>query len=292
MVCADHGAYLLNLSLRETAESGEKLAQAIRHSYEIYHYDMVLVFSDPYVEAQAMGCPVELDPYPTLLGPAAKPSIDRTQEIIHAAEILKKELDVPIFVSIKGPFTLAAFLAGIEYFLKTLLKNENETAQFLQEALRYQLRYLDRLLPLGVNIMIGDPLASSSVISPSIFSKHAFRGIKTLVKKAKTRGAVVAVHICGEVEPISKYLDDLTADILSIENIEIRTKTLKMGGVGTGTILKGDPARIRSEIENAFKNKSIILSTACDVPPHTNPTNIKTMLRIASECSRKYGVQE
>ena len=283
MVCADHGAYLLNMKFKEVAEDGNKLARAIQHCHELYRYDMVLVFSDPYVEAQAMGCPVELDPYPTLLGPAAEPSTDRTQEIIHAVEILKKELDVPVFVSIKGPFTLAAFLAGIEYFLKKTLKDENDTSQFLQEALRFQLRYLDRLLPLGINIMIGDPLASSSVISPSMFYRHAFTGIKTLVEKIKNHGAIVAVHICGEVEPISKYLDELKADILSIEDIELRTETLKMGGVGTNTILNGDARRIRAEIDTAFKNKNVILSTTCDVPPHTPPENIKTMLRIASE---------
>lgn len=292
MVCADHGAYLLNLEFKEVAEDGKKLAQVIQHCYELYRYDMVLVFSDPYVEAQAMGCPVILDPYPTLLGPAAKPSTDRTQEIIHAAEILRKELEVPVFVSIKGPFTLAAFLAGIEYFLKMILKDESETSQFLQAALRFQLRYLDRLLTHGVNIMIGDPLASSSVISPSIFYKYAFTGIKTLAEKTKNHGAIVAVHICGEVEPISKYLDDLAADILSIENTGIRTETVKMGGVGTNTILKGDSARIRSEIENALKNNSIIISTACDVPPHTNPMNIKKMLQITSEYEQEYGAQQ
>lgn len=283
MVCADHGAYLLNLKLKDVAEDGKKLAQAIQHCYELYRYDMVLVFSDPYVESQAMGCPVELDPYPTLLGPATRHSIDRTQEIILAAKILKTELDVPVFVSIKGPFTLAAFLAGIERYLKIILKKEAEASRFLEEALRHQLQYLQSLLALGVNIMIGDPLASSSVISPRIFFKYAFKGLQAIVAKAKNHGAIVAVHICGDVRPISKYLDDLGADILSIEDVDLRTRTLKMGGVGTNTILTGDLHRMRTEIEEAFKNKNLVLSTTCDVPPHTPPQHIKAMLRIAGE---------
>lgn len=288
MVCADHGAYLLNLKLKDVAQDGEKLAQVIQYCYELYCYDMVLVFTDPYVEAQAMGCPVELEPYPTLLGPAARPSLDRTQEIIHAAGILKMELDVPVFVSIKGPFTLAAFLAGIEYYLKIVLKKEDEASRFVETALQYQLHYLEELLSLGVNIMIGDPLASSSVISPGIFSKYAFKGLQTLVAKVKEHGAFAAVHICGEVSAISEHLDKLGADFLSIEDIELRTDTLKMGGVGTNTILNGDPRRIKSEVETAFRNKNVILSTTCDVPPHTPPDNIKTMLRIASEYGNEH----
>lgn len=285
MVCADHGTYLMNLKFKEVAGDGKKLAQVIQHCYELYRYDMILLFSDPYVEAQAMGCPIELDPYPVLLGPAAKRTVDRTQEIIHAAEILRQELDVPIFVSIKGPFTLAAFLAGIERYLKMILKKEAEASHFLEEALKHQLQYLQSLLPLGVNIMIGDPLASSSVISPRVFFKYAFKGLQAIVAKTKNHGAIVAVHICGEVRGISKYLDELGADILSIEDVEIRTKTLKMGGVGTNTILTGDLHRMRSEVETAIKNKNLILSTTCDVPPHTPPENIKAMLRIAAECA-------
>jgi len=292
MVCADHGAYLLNLKFKEVAEDGEKLAHVLQYTYELYGYDMVLVFSDPYVEAQALGCPVELDPYPALIGSATVHSVDRTEEIIHAADILRSSIDVPIFVSIKGPFTLAAFLDGIEHYLKIVLKKETEASQLLQEALQYQLGYLERILSVGVNIMIGDPLASSSVISPAIFLKYAFTGLKTMVAKAKTSGAIVGVHICGDVGAISEYLDDLDADILSIEGINIRTETLKMGGVGTDTILNGDLKCMRSEVENAFKNEFIILSTACDVPPHTEPANIKAMLRFARECGREYGVQK
>lgn len=283
MICADHGAHLLNMRFKQVAENGERLAQAVLHCYELYRHDMVLVFSDPYVEAQAMGCPVKFNPYPTLLGPANGHSVDRTGEIVHAAEILKNSIDVPIFVSIKGPFTLAAFLAGIERYLKMVLKKEPEASQFLREALQHQIHYLGRILSLGVNIMIGDPLASSSVISPSIFHKYAFKGLQALLSKAKSHGAITAVHICGDVRAISNYLDDLGTDILSIEDMEIQTATLKMGGVGTNTILDGNIGRMRSEVGAAFKNKNLILSTTCDVPPHTPPENIKAMIRIAGE---------
>jgi uroporphyrinogen-III decarboxylase len=289
MVCADHCARLAEVEFSNAAANGTTLADVLSYGYEFYRYDMVLVFSDPYVEAQALGCPVQLDPYPTLLGPVAKNPIDRTQEIIRAAEILKEEIDVPVFVSIKGPFTLAAFLGGIERYLKMVLKNETEASHLLQDALQYQLTYLEKLLSIGVNIMIGDPLASSSVISPQIFLKYAFAGLKKIVETSKARGVIVGVHICGDVGPILKNLDDLDADILSTENICIRTKTTGMGGVGTDTLLNGDLNRIRSEVVSALQHKPLILSTSCDVPAQTNPENIKAMLRIANDYEREQG---
>ncbi|UCF69883.1 MAG: hypothetical protein JSW49_06695 [candidate division WOR-3 bacterium] len=291
MVCADHGALLMNMTLTEVAEDGERIARALRYCYDLYDYDMVLVFTDPYVEAQALGCPVTLDPYPTLRGPASDHSVDRTEEIIKAAEILKSEIPVPVFVSIKGPFTLAAFLGGVEHYLKATMKNEAEATHILQEALHHQLVYLRKLLSLGVDIMIGDPLASSSVISPRAFCKYALPGLQTLVDMAKAGNVRVGVHICGEVAPILEHLDNLSVDILSIENIDVQTETVRMGGVGTDTILNGDVERIKSEVNTALGNRPIILSTACDVPPQTDPTSIKTMLNTARKIDPDIGVQ-
>jgi len=283
LVCADHCAHLLKLEFSEVATNGKKLADVLTYGYELYQYDMVLVFSDPYVEAQSMGCPVELDPYPTLRGPKSSKRIDRTNEIFKAAETLKQKLDVPVFVSIKGPFSLAAFLGGIENFLKLLLKKELEAFKLLDEAMRFQEDYLNRLLTLGVNVFIGDPLSSSSVISPTFFAKYALPGIKALVQKIKAHEVLAGLHICGDTRPIIQTIDRIGADILSIENITTRTKTIRMGGVSTHTILSGNKSGIASEVTNALSSKPIILSTSCDVPPQTNPGSIKTMLSVARE---------
>ncbi len=286
LVCADHCAHLLNYRFSEVVTNGQKLAEVLLHGYRLYRYDMVLVFSDPYVEAQALGCPITLDPYPTLLGPKSRDRFNRTLEIAKAAQILRNEIDGPVFVSIKGPFSLAAFLGGIEQFLKTVLKNEKLAFALLNEAVQFQKRYLDRLLQSGVNIFIGDPLASSSVISPAIFSKFALEPIKTLVKKIKEQGVIAGIHICGNTKPIMTALDAIGADILSIEDVRMKTRTIRMGGVSTHTILHGNARSITAEVKQAFDSSPLIFSTSCDVPPQTDPENIKTMIRVAREFSK------
>jgi len=281
IVCADHCARLLNMSLAEVANDGKKLAKVLEFGYQTYQYDMVLVFSDPYVEAQALGCPVKLSPSPTLLGPKSTSVSDRTGEIIKAAELLKLRVEVPVFVSIKGPFTLASFLIGIEDFLKDLISGRKSAEAAINHALEFQINYLDRLLKLGVNVFIGDPVASSSVISPKTFKQFAYEPLQILINKIKEKGLIAGAHICGDTKPITPMLDELGADILSIEDITPKTKTLKMGGVSTDTIFAGNKAKMAEEIKIALNEPYLILATSCDVPTETDMKNIKMMMEIA-----------
>ncbi len=284
MVCADHCAYITKADFGEVATNGEKLAEVLECGYRLYQYDIVLVFSDPYIEAEAMGCEIEFTPYPRLIswgkGIQSRIRDNRIKEILKAIKLLKKNIDVPIFVSIKGPFSLACFISGMEKFLMLLLKDGKQAKIIIDKAVDFQLQYLDMLLKLDVNIMIGDPMASASVISPAIFRRFAFEPLKSLITKIKKSRLIAGIHICGEVNQIVNDLDNLNADILSIEDITLNTKTLKMGGVSTDTILNGDLKKIRSEIENALKQERLILSTSCDVPVKTPVKNIKGMINI------------
>ncbi|MEO0095273.1 MAG: uroporphyrinogen decarboxylase family protein [candidate division WOR-3 bacterium] len=303
IVCADHCAHLLNKNFKRVATNGKVLAETLEYGYNLYGYDMVLVFSDPYVEAEAMGCELKYAPYPMIAScldfnksagqGCSPPSIinqvnsmayNRIEEIITAAKILKEDVDVPVFVSIKGPFSLACFLYGIEEFLKVLLDNEKTAKSVIKMALDFQIGYLERLLQIPVHIFIGDPLASASIISPLLFKKFAFDPLKILIRKAKNAGIFAGIHICGDTNPIIEFLDDLKADVLSIEDTTLKTRTLKMGGVSTITLLSGNREKIKKEIEFALREEFLILSTSCDVPVNTPSENIKTMIEIA----RKY----
>uniref|UniRef100_A0A7V0Z587 Uroporphyrinogen decarboxylase (URO-D) domain-containing protein n=1 Tax=candidate division WOR-3 bacterium TaxID=2052148 RepID=A0A7V0Z587_UNCW3 len=296
IVCADHCAYLLNKNFKDVATDGSKLAEVLEYGYRLYNYDMVLVFSDPYIEAEAMGCELEYSFYPKLISGKGRGlknemeikalrlnSRDRTKEIINATKILKQNLNLPIFVSIKGPFTLASFLAGVEDFLIMLLTDEKKAKIYIDIALDFQLTYLKRLLDIGVHILIGDPMASASVISPKIFEKFACEPLRILVEQIKSAGMIAGVHICGDTKPIINIIDNLNADILSIEDITVKTKTLKMGGVSTLTLLNGDKTKIKKEIGSALKEDFLILSTSCDVAVHTPVENVKTMVEIARQ---------
>jgi uroporphyrinogen decarboxylase len=276
IVCVDHCTHLTRTKFADVARDGEKIAQVLEYGYGLYEYDMVLLFVDAYVEAQALGCQVNFDPYAILVGPRSDQAFDRTGEVIKAAQLLKEKLKVPVFVSIKGPFTLAAFFVGIQDFLKMVLKNPRDAEKNLELVTAFQLEYLKRLLEVGVNIFIGDPVASASVISPEVFKDFAYRPLKMLIKEIRDKDALSGVHICGDTAPLISMLDTLRPDILSIEDITLKTKITKMGGVSTSTILHGELSKIEDDL---------IISTSCDVPVETNPGNIKHMIACAHEYS-------
>ena len=282
IVGVDHCSWLLKYDFAEVVHDGEKIARVLEYGYRLYDYDMVLVFLDPYVEAEAMGCELEFKPYPRIKAQSkGSGCTNRTKEIIKAARILKHNVQVPVFVSIKGPFSLASFLAGTEDFLKILLTGEREVLKYLEKALEFQISYLNRLLKLDVHIFIGDPMASASVISPNLFRKFAFEPLGLLIKNINRAGLIAGLHICGETLPLIPILDELKADILSIEDIKPKAKTLKMGGVSTTTILSGSVEKIKNEVKDALKEDRLILATSCDVPAETNPDNLKTMIKTA-----------
>lgn len=274
IVCADHAAWIEQIDFEKAVTDARLLALIIEKACQRYKYDMALLFSDAYVEAQALGCPVRLSPFPALTGSRTMEHIDRTDVIIEAASILNKTLAIPVFVSIKGPFSLASFLAGIEDFLIMTIKDPSAAQDLLDEALDFQISYVDKLLKLGVHVFIGDPVASASVISPDSFSRFAFGPLAKLVKKIKAMNAMAGVHICGDTRAIIDQLDALAADILSIEDITVFSRTLKMGGVSTSTIRHGSFKDISDEIDATCEEPYLILSTSCDVPIETPPENI------------------
>jgi uroporphyrinogen decarboxylase len=161
-----------------------------------------------------------------------------------------------------------------------LLADEGKAKRAIDLALEFQAKYLERLLALGVNIFIGDPVASSSVISPKTFKRFAFEPLQILINKIKEEQLIAGVHICGDTKPIIPMLDELGADILSIEDITPKTKTLKMGGVSTDTIFSGSKAKIEEEVRQALTEPYLILATSCDVSMETDSKNIKIMMEI------------
>ncbi len=292
MIGADHCARLMGLNLSDVCRSGERLAGVLEYGYNYYNYDMVLVFSDPYVEAEAMGCSIVYSPSPIIIGPCpdAGEILDKNREwnfpedsalnvMIEAARILKRRLKVPIFFSIKGPFSLSSFLYGIEDFLKLIKTAPEKAARFIHKTNNLLLKYIEKVLSLNINIFIGDPMASTSVISPDDFKRFALPPLRVLTGFIKEKDAMLGLHICGNTKPIIKLLDYLGVDILSLEDITPKTRTLRMGGVSTRTIFNDSSEQIKAEVERALKKPPLILSTGCDVPQDTKPENVKSLIK-------------
>lgn len=302
MVVANHAARIDGYSISEAVTDTDILARVLYSAYRFYGYDMVMVFSDTMVEAEAMGAQVIIpdDDDPFLLEPPrvsrlepAQPETDgRMPVILEATQKLAALLDgeAPVLASLKGPFSLASFLRGIESFLGDLLDNPIRARDFLKLATENQVRYAEALVKAGGVPFIGDPVASGSMISSSIFRDFAQPYLAQLVTAVHENGARAGLHICGETARLLPDMVSTRADFLSIDEMDMAKAraivgpgTVLMGNVSTNLILEGKPEAIADATRKCMAGAGprLIVSTSCDVPPDTPKENVQALIAAA-----------
>jgi len=301
MVVADHASRIARYSIAESVTQADTLARVLYTAWHQYRYDMVMVFTDTVIEAEAMGAQVVIseDENPFLLQPPrveklepADPGKDgRMPVILEATRQLKKLLgeDVPVITSIKGPFSVAAFLCGIERFLENTLERPEEAQDYLRVAIDNQIRYAEAVFHAGGIPFVGDPVASGSLIGPTLFRKFALPALAELVDHIHGLGTWTSVHVCGNTTGMVADICASGAEVVSIEidmavaRSEAGPDKVLMGSIPTTLVLEGPGDKVaaaaRENLEAGGPN--IILSTGCDVPRDAPPENVQAIVEAA-----------
>jgi uroporphyrinogen decarboxylase len=304
MVAANHAAHLEGFSISEAVTQPDTLARVLYSAYRFYGYDLIMVFTDTMVEAEAMGAQVLIpeDDDPFLLEPPrvsklkpADPKKDgRMPVVLEATRRLTKLLDdeAPILTSLKGPFSLASFLHGIDKFLEDLLTDPGRAHEFLRIATDNQVAYADAIVKAGGIPFIGDPVASGSLVSPEIFREFARPYLQQLIRSIHESGAKAGLHICGETKSLLRDMAATGADFLSIDEMdlalarqEVGDKAVLMGNVSTNLLLEGKPAQVAVAAKECLDRGglSLILSSSCDVPTDAPKENVQALVAAARE---------
>jgi uroporphyrinogen decarboxylase len=302
MVAANHAARLEGYSMREVATDPEALARALYAAYRFYGYDGIMVFTDTVVEAEAMGAQVVItdDEDPFLLEPPrvgklepADPERDGRMPVVLGAIrrlVALTRGEVPVLGSLKGPFSLASFLAGPDRFLADLLERPDRAGDFLRVATDNQRRYLAAIVAAGGVPFVGDPVASGSMIGPDMFRESARPHIARLVDDAHALGVPAGLHICGDTSRMLRHMAETRAELVSVDDIdlaharrEVGDDTVLMGSVSTALLLEGSPGQVREAAERCLElgMPRLILSSACDVPTDAPAENVRALVDAA-----------
>ncbi len=301
MVVADHASRIAGYSIVESVTQADTLARVLYTAWREYRYDMVMAFTDTVLEAEAMGAQVVIseDENPFLLEPPrveklepANPDKDgRMPVVLEATRQLNKLLgeDVPVVTSIKGPFSVAAFLCGIERFLESTLERPEEAQEYLRVATDNQIRYAEAVFRAGGIPFVGDPVASGSLIGPTLFRKFALPALAELVDRIHGLRTWTGVHVCGNTAGMVADICASGADVVSIEidmsvaRSEAGPDKVLMGSIPTSLVLEGPADKVaavaRENLEAGGPNT--ILSTGCDVPRDAPPENVKAIVESA-----------
>jgi len=304
MVVANHAARLEGFSISEAVTQQDTLARVLYSAYRHYGYDLVMVFSDTMVEAEAMGAQVIIpdDDDPFLLEPPRVSSLEpadpdkdgRMPVVLGATRRLKALLDdeAPILTSLKGPFSLASFLHGIDKFLEDLLTDPGRAHEFLRIATDNQVAYAEAIVKAGGIPFIGDPVASGSLVSPEMFREFARPYLEQVIRAVHQSGAKAGLHICGETKALLADMVATRADFLSIDEMDmaqarekVGENTALMGNVSTRLMLEGTADQVARASRECLERggKSLLLSTSCDVPTGAPKENVRAVVTAARE---------
>jgi uroporphyrinogen decarboxylase len=226
----------------------------------------------------------------------------RISYFLEALKVTNDKIGSEVFVgsSMGGPFTTAAFLRGIENFLKDLNRNPEMIHKLLEISTQSVIRYIDAICDLGLSPSIAEPMASCNLIGAKTFREFVKPYLKKCMDRIiERRGSGTTLHICGKTKNIWADMVDIGIANLSLDNIEdigelkeqFGDKVCLIGNVDpVETVMKGTIEEIyeagKECILKAYDSpKGFILSSGCDIPIGTHPDKIKAIM----DSARIYG---
>jgi len=283
-------------------------SDALLKSMWKFKYDGVLNVMDLTVEAQALGAEVVFPPdeFPYIL----RPPLDKMEDIDDLSLENSKDSRIPVFVEstrmlseavgnthlvssyIIGPFTLAGHLLGVAELLESTLEDTASVQNFVSSCRSILTPYLNQLIEAGAhNIVILEPTASNSVISPQYFRDYSAPYVQKMITQIHSMSAAATLHICGKTNQIIENMCDTGADVLSIDSAvdltdakqKAHNRSVLLGNVDTTLLLKGTPTDVQNAakecIHEASKGGGFILSSGCDFPIKTPKENLTALLK-------------
>ena len=280
------------------------LVEANLRALENFDLDMVGLISDPYRETSAFGARIEFIPegVPRCLNLVInsagdimnlrRPDVykcERTLDRILGAELLSKVVkgEVPVFGWIEGPMAEACDLSGIEQFMIMTMMDPVSANILLDKCVQLAKDFARAQIEAGCDIIgIGDAICSQ--IDPQtyeIFVKERHREIINFIHE---NGALVKVHICGDITHLLPLMKDLRIDILDIDWQVDPQKTfeimgpdvIRCGNIDPRFVLNKNPDEIFSACKllcDNEKGRKFILSAGCEIIVNTPVENLMAM---------------
>jgi uroporphyrinogen decarboxylase len=320
------GARLAGIPIDAYCRSAKLMADAQYRAWQLCGQDVLVAQSDNYYIAEGFG--LEVDHHPNGTPTPRRPLIEKLTDILYltvpdpradgrmpvyleAIERLAEMVEGEAIIRAPGtgPLSLAGHLLGTQNFLTRLGLLEIEPDQDTEKALvdllqlttealiRFALACLDARARI---VQAGDSLASSDMISPTMYRKWAFPFERQFFSAIKTRCAegngFPLLHICGDNSRILRDMADTGAMIVEIDSKvkldlakhEIGDRVCLMGNLDPTTVLlQGTTALVetaaRQAISDAGGGGGFILGSGCEVPPDAPLENLKTMVRVARQ---------
>nr|MDO8100115.1 uroporphyrinogen decarboxylase family protein [Candidatus Njordarchaeota archaeon] len=311
-------AKLLSLRFSEGSKSPEKMAKALIAGQKEIGYDGIYAGweSSFNVMAEAMGCKMKIpeDGVPCVEDHIVKQAADldkvrvpdpwkdnKLRINLQAIKIIREAVGdgIPIFTYVPGPLTLSGLLHKTDVLMLDLIRNPKFVHSLNKVATEASKTFALAKIESGANIIVvADPSASTTMISPKMFEQFALPYIKDVLNTVMKTEAIPSLHICGQTTAILEKMVETGARILEVDyHVNLKEAKRKVGSKvciqgnvrPTGALLQGSAKEVLAEarkcLEDAATGGGYILSTGCEVPYETRMENVKALV----EAATKYG---
>lgn len=194
-----------------------------------------------------------------------------------------------------GPFTLAGHVYGVENLMRDIYKNKKDVHKVLEFTSELCAQYLEAYVDAGAEIIsVADPTSSGDMISREQFKNFSLPYLKKVVQRLRKKGAIVCVHICGNITNRLDLIPEIGVDIISVDykvpldkvNELVNSKIAFAGNMNPVAVMENlGPEEVAEACEECIKkagtNSNYILMPGCDIPPGVPLENIKAMVRTA-----------
>ncbi len=294
---------------REFASDHLALVESTMACVERFGLDAVMLVSDPWRETSAFGAKVEFpeDAVPicrehavrSIGDVAALPDPDvhaceRTRDRILGAEYYRKRVGdtVPIVGWVEGPLAEACDLAGVNEILLAIAMDPEYVLRLMEKCLVTAKTFARAQIDAGCSVMgVGDAICSQ--ISPAMYGELVLPLHRELFSYIRSLGALVKLHICGNITHLLPLIGTAGADIVDIDWMVDPSRA--HAALGENVIVCGnlDPVSVvrnltapevyaaaRALVESE-RGKPFILSGGCEITVDTPHENLLAMREAA-----------
>ena len=306
------GLEITGASVKDAVTSAQHQTEAVLALHERFHTPVMLTAMDLSAEAETFGSEIRMsdDDIPTVIGRLVTtgeeidrltiPSAGDMRTSVHlqtAQELVAQANGLPVMGGLIGPFSLAGRLFGVSEILELSLTDPDQTERLLQKVTRFLIDYVLAFRGQGVDgVIMAEPAAG--LLSPRGLAKYSSAFVKEIVDKTQTDSFTILLHNCGaKIAHLPKILEagaevfhfgapmDMSQVITQVGSEVIIAGNLDPTAVfHSGTIAEVE-AQTSDLMGLSSPHKNFIISSGCDIPPHTPVENLDAFYRVVREYS-------
>ena len=285
----------------------KQMAETAATTYKLFGYECGVVPVDLCVEAEALGCMINVYPhaegilYPTikeklihneaemdsLIIPEGFAEKGRIPLMREAIGLLKADIGDAVAVGsyVLGPFTLAGQIMELNDLLKLSFKKADKVAKLLDICADAIILVAKEFEKAGVDyITVREMGATSDVLSPRVFKSLIMPPLQKVIREISVYSVL---HICGKTNDIVTSMVDAGPTAISVEQkndvAESRKKlgndALIFGNMDAYNVLvSGSEELVRSTVRQCIDGGVSAVWPGCDIWPTVPPQNMKAMM--------------